>query len=374
MANYELENLDISQQLYKNSTSPIVFLDKSLSVIWANDKALELFPSMRQADGLMLYISLEQKESLIESLDNGKATISKSANFPFSDLTLMFTPIISSSGGYFTICQLISEPLVQSENDKKNLISILSYQIREPLFYIFSSSTYLKHLISKNGLTDGESFLNSVTDNSYKILRAATMMSMYSRYVDGTSTLCPKTIDICNFFYNLCDAVSILTKASGIPFTYNIPQKCIYAEISEDKLSTAILNIIYNSFIYTCETNHITVSLTENQSFVTITIKDRGIGMTKEQLAGVFSPMSSFSENISSMSNMGLGLTLSKMIINEHGGTMAISSDQKSGTTIAFNLPISKKDVETLTLNQHTTDYISDHFSSLYVNLIGFGG
>lgn len=372
MINNEFENFNISMGLYKKSTTPIVFLDADMYVIWANEKAVERFPSVKQADGLTLYISLEQKNNLKQTMKDGKTAVISSVNAPLSDLNLMMMPIFEENGEYFVICHLINSKTKQSTIDSKNFMSILSSQIREPLFYIFSSSTYIKRLLNENNLNDGDLFMDSITNNSYKILRSATMMAMYARYIDGTSSFSPATVDIYRFLYEICDSVDVLTGSSEIPFTYDIPQKIVYAAISADKLTTAVLNIIYNSFLYTAPGNKISVSAKENKSYITITIRDKGMGMTTEQLENVFLPMTSFSTDVQAVPNMGLGLTLSKMIINEHGGTVAITSAPRVGTTIAFNIPIVKKEMDVITLNQTAANYLSDTFSLLYVNMIGF--
>lgn len=370
MVSYQSENFKQSKSLYKDASSPVVFTDKNLSILWSNDMALSLFPSTKQADGLQLLFSAAQKEDLIKSFENGSSTFSHSTNFPLSSISFFFTPIKDTDDQYFVICHFVEKAIDSEINE--NLSSEISVKMREPLFNIFSSAKYLKGLISKSNIDNGLAFMDVITDNSYKILRTVNMIGLYSRFADGSSNLSPNVVNICSFIYELCDAISFHTKLTEIPFTYSIPEKGIHANISEEKLSTAILNIIYNSFIYTKPDNHISLTLVENKSFVTITIKDNGIGMTKQQLSDVFLPLSSFSDSNMITPSVGLGLTLSKMIINEHGGTIAVSSAPESGTTIAFNIPILDMEPKSITLSQTPTNYISDHFSPIYVNLIGF--
>lgn len=115
--------------------------------------------------------------------------------------------------------------------------------------------------------------------------------------------------------------------------TDNIP--CISADST--KLRQVFINLIKNAYESFTETKdlHINISITSNNSNIIINISDNGCGIPDELQSQIFSPMVSFKEN-----GTGLGLPISKRIIEAHNGTLTFESKVNIGTTFHIILPI----------------------------------
>jgi two-component system cell cycle sensor histidine kinase PleC len=118
------------------------------------------------------------------------------------------------------------------------------------------------------------------------------------------------------------------------------------AEIDTSRIRKAIVNLLSNANKFTPEGGRIVlVATTESRRDLTIAIADTGIGMTEEQIAQALKPFAQVQSEYSRQhEGTGLGLTITKSMIELHGGRMVISSTPDIGTMVAFTLPLTAND------------------------------
>jgi two-component system cell cycle sensor histidine kinase PleC len=119
-----------------------------------------------------------------------------------------------------------------------------------------------------------------------------------------------------------------------------------YAEIDTSRIRKVIGNLLSNANKFTPQGGRIVlVATTESSRDLTIAIADTGIGMTEQQIASALKPFAQVqSEYSRHQEGTGLGLTISKALIELHGGRMVISSTPDVGTMVAFTLPLAAVD------------------------------
>lgn len=115
-----------------------------------------------------------------------------------------------------------------------------------------------------------------------------------------------------------------------------------YPEIDTSRIRKAIVNLLSNANKFTPDGGRIVlVATTESRRDLTIAIADTGIGMTEEQIAQALKPFAQVQSEYSRQhEGTGLGLTITKSLIELHGGRMVISSTPDVGTMVAFTLPL----------------------------------
>jgi signal transduction histidine kinase len=112
-----------------------------------------------------------------------------------------------------------------------------------------------------------------------------------------------------------------------------------------DYLKRIFINILSNAFKYTNENGTVSVSLEQIKNQIRITVKDTGIGIPKEDLKHIFERFyrSDLSRNRQT-GGTGIGLTITKALVEAHGGTIKIDSEVGKGTNVI---------VEFVNLNHH---------------------
>ena len=107
----------------------------------------------------------------------------------------------------------------------------------------------------------------------------------------------------------------------------------------ESALRSVFANLIFNSIDAIPESGLIEVSCSTFQDSVAVEIVDNGEGMTEDQLHRCFEPFLTTREH-----GCGLGLSLSRRIVEQHGGRLEIASVQGKGTTVVVSLPLAEED------------------------------
>jgi signal transduction histidine kinase len=166
----------------------------------------------------------------------------------------------------------------------------------------------------------------------------------------------------------MCEAAVILTRAIGIPLEYVVPDKKIITTFDPEKIALAFYNLLSNSCKFTREGNKIKVKLEEHEGKSVITVTDKGEGVNSEILDRIFDPYFSFMTQ-NKMPGAGLGLSIVKHVVTQHGGTIAIQSHEGVGTTVAFSIPNRVETDSPDYLAENSADYLADRFSTLYVEM-----
>lgn len=130
-------------------------------------------------------------------------------------------------------------------------------------------------------------------------------------------------------------------EASGAELTVNYLSNDISLYIDAHHISNVLGNIIDNAIKYSKGTPHISIGLAVTNAMLTISIADKGIGMSKEEQKHVFDKFyRAQSGNVHNTKGFGLGLSYAREIIQLHKGQIDIDSEKGEGTTVSITLPI----------------------------------
>jgi signal transduction histidine kinase len=113
----------------------------------------------------------------------------------------------------------------------------------------------------------------------------------------------------------------------------------ILAELSD--LEKAFINLVSNAIRYTLEGGRVEVKITAAEGNSTVSVQDTGIGIAEKDIEKIYQEFYR-AENAKKLVNFGtgLGLSLVREIIKNHGGSIAVESKLEQGTTFTVNLPL----------------------------------
>jgi signal transduction histidine kinase len=117
---------------------------------------------------------------------------------------------------------------------------------------------------------------------------------------------------------------------------------------NRDQLRQVISNLVDNSVKYAKDNGGVVdISLQEGKEDILVRVLDEGLGISEEDIPYIFdtayrSPVARSVKRTGS----GLGLAIAKRIVEQHGGTIKVQSKLGEGTTVSFNLPLYKPDIE----------------------------
>lgn len=158
-------------------------------------------------------------------------------------------------------------------------------------------------------------------------------------FLDYTKIQIEKDItDVYLLLEDTCDIVKPLFKKNHIKLELNVPDDEVYMEIDYNRLKQVLVNILKNSIEAKDEKkddNYVSINVENKKSEIVIKIKDNGIGMDKNTLDKVDEMFYTTKEK-----GTGLGVALSKEIINQHNGDIKYSSVNNKYTIVTINLPV----------------------------------
>jgi len=120
----------------------------------------------------------------------------------------------------------------------------------------------------------------------------------------------------------------------------------LYLNIDESRIELVLTNLISNAIKYTPSKGRINIKIKSDDKFAQIIIKDTGVGLTKKEIKGLFKKFSRISSPLKKdldmdLGSTGLGLFISKEIINLHGGEIWAESEGKGkGSTFIITIPV----------------------------------
>lgn len=117
-------------------------------------------------------------------------------------------------------------------------------------------------------------------------------------------------------------------------------EKDIISYLDKDKISQVVVNLISNALKYTPKDGKVEVQIYEEETYIELSVKDTGIGISQDDLPYVFERFYRADESRNKLTGgAGIGLTISKSIVNAHGGSITVDSIIDQGTNFMVKIP-----------------------------------
>lgn len=255
-------------------------------------------------------------------------------------LEISFFPVWEDSGG------LIGwGGLVQDVTEEKNqlawrleLLSILAHDLRAPLAALKGHSTALLANFNKWGEGMIKEFLEAIDRSTDKLIRQVDRSLALTRVETGHLGLRPESFRPEALISEAIERVEGSIGSKG--FEVRIPEELPEVRADPDRVEEALINLLDNAARYSPENEDIVVESRPEGSMVVIAVTDYGPGVPKEDQERIFEKYESAD---SGRDSSGLGLYISKRIVEAHGGQLWLQSPlpgREGGSRFAFNLPV----------------------------------
>jgi len=217
------------------------------------------------------------------------------------------------------------------------LASAIAHEIRNPLNYINLTLDHLRSSFAPDEPKRRETFERLANQLKAEVARINTHISDFLSY-SRPSRLEPQAVNLRAEAEDALQMIEVQAAEHGIQT--EIEEKGPVPEVMADRqaLRSVLTNLIINSLqSIDGEGGKLVVSLScdESGQRARVEITDTGRGIAPEDISKIFEPYYSTKET-----GTGLGLAIVKKAIDEHGGTISVSSLQGRGTTFTFTLPV----------------------------------
>jgi PAS domain S-box-containing protein len=236
------------------------------------------------------------------------------------------------------------------EKMKTEFVSLAAHQLRTPLSAI---KWTLKMLLEGDlGVITKEQkdFIEKIYNSNERMITLINELLDITRIEEGRYLYKPVLADLKPIVQFVVNFYKTEIKKKKIKFEFRKPKGPLpKIKLDTEKIRLAIDNLIDNAIRYTPDFGKVTVSLEHKEEEIRFSVKDNGLGIPKEQQARVFTK---FFRGVNVMriatEGTGLGLFITKNIIEAHGGKIWFESEENKGTTFYFVIPIKKEFSESL--------------------------
>lgn len=220
---------------------------------------------------------------------------------------------------------------------KEETLHIVNHQVNTPISVIVSGAQMFK-----DGLWDKEKFLDIVNTQTTRMKQTIAEFMQAKKAEDGKLEIKKVTSDLATVVENIVEEKRLLKKVREDTIKIIFEKKGVIPQISFDigKITEVVSNLLDNAINYSKQ--DILVSLENETKFLKLSVKDSGIGISKENVGKLFSRFTRLDNAKNTRPDgTGLGLYVCKQIIEAHGGKIwAESSGEGKGSTFMFEIPI----------------------------------
>jgi signal transduction histidine kinase/CheY-like chemotaxis protein len=232
-----------------------------------------------------------------------------------------------------------------AERAKSELVTNISHELRTPLNLVAGFSEMI--------LTSPESYreplppsyrgdLNAIYRSAQHLLTLTNDVIDLARVGMGRLAVVREPVDVRALVEDACEIVRAYIAAKGLWLRVEAPPELSPILLDRLRIRQVLLNLLTNAARFT-EHGGITVTIALAEAAMRVEVRDTGRGIAPDDLARVFTEFHHDGGTLAAagegLGGVGLGLPISKRMVELHGGTMGVTSKQGGGTTFWFTLP-----------------------------------
>ena len=216
-------------------------------------------------------------------------------------------------------------------------ISTVSHELRTPLTSIRGFSQTLLTSWDKLKEEDKKKFIKIIEEQSNRLIHLVENVLSVSKMNAGVDVL--KKVDVNGVIKKIIPIFTeqYKTRTFSLELSPNLPP----SRLDEDKFEQIMTNLIDNAAKYSGDDKTVIISTEPAANMILIKVKDEGVGIKKEDYGKLFKKFSRLENHLTSTTQgNGLGLYITKQLVEKMGGEISFESEENIGTTFSVRVPI----------------------------------
>lgn len=332
---------EILEEITKVIEEGAIVTDQNNFIFWANRKALEILKTSWTATQNKLIDQILPKneqgdpqnfQSKLTTLDQEELDVSVK-KYPLQNKSLI-------NIGSIYIINNVTET-VALEEMKLNFVAIAAHQLRTPLTTVKGYLFILKNSIASKLNAEEKKFLESTIIGTDRMGFLIENLLNLSKVEKGNLKIVLKPVDLENIIRQTVEGLLADAKEKNVELIIgklNKPYPVILGDAG--LLVEALSNIVSNGIKYSHSGSQVTIDLEKQPDGITIHVSDKGKGISSDMIPRLFQKFYGATKSLTELSSgLGLGLFISKSIIDSHKGKILVNSLEGKGTTVSIFLP-----------------------------------
>lgn len=237
------------------------------------------------------------------------------------------------------------EALHHSDHFKSELLSMVSHELRTPLTAIKGLATTLLRPDVKWGEEEERVFLQDINQETDRLARLVSNLLNMSRLEAGALRLDKDGYQVSEILESVSSTLATITEHHKLQVV--VPSGLPPVFVDRTRIGQVLTNLVENAAKYSSKGSQITVGAEHSAGLVMLSVTDRGQGIPSDLLDKVFDRFYQGESVVSGRRNgLGLGLPISRAIMEAHGGKIWVESEVGKGSKFSFSLPVNESEDE----------------------------
>ncbi|NFV80526.1 PAS domain S-box protein [Magnetospirillum aberrantis] len=264
----------------------------------------------------------------------------RSTSMPGGGLILTFADITDRKRVEDTLREA-KEAAERGNRAKATFLANISHELRTPLNAIIGFSELMKHeIFGPLEPVSYRTYVDDIHESGMHLLELINDILDMSKAEAGMTDLMDSVVDVAALVRSSLRMMSRRATANGVELIEELPQSLPHLRADERRLRQIVLNLVSNAVKFTDDGGTVTVLARMDEAGFHLCVADTGIGMSPEDMERVMLPFVQADTRLSrKYEGTGLGLPLTKALVEAHGGTLTLSSVPNQGTTVEVTFP-----------------------------------
>jgi PAS domain S-box-containing protein len=232
---------------------------------------------------------------------------------------------------------LAREVAEQANTRKNEFLSQMSHELRTPLNAILGFSQLLE-LDSHRLESDQVDHVQQIRRAGKHLLDLINDILDMTRIERGAIELSPEPVDVGGIVEDVCRLLDIQARVRGVSVGVAQDVPAVTVRADRQRLTQVLINLVGNAIKYNRPDGRVDVTWRAEQRRVRIDVRDTGAGIAAEDLERIFLPFERL-EREETVEGTGIGLALSRQMVQAMEGSITVTSEVGSGTTFTVDLP-----------------------------------
>jgi PAS domain S-box-containing protein len=236
--------------------------------------------------------------------------------------------------------KLQREELEEEARLRGHFINILAHELRTPITPILASTDMLKGLYKNKKDSLQKKLVDNIANSASTLTHRLEELLEMARHARGAFKLNIQPVDLKSYFNGVIARFKPSLDQHNQKLVVAIPASCPSAELDASRLEQVFVNLLSNASKFSADGSSIYLTVQITGPEMRVDIRDNGIGIDPDAQRRLFQPYYRVEQDRHQFPGLGLGLAVSKQIIDAHGGQIWVVSEKGQGSTFSFKVPL----------------------------------
>lgn len=332
-----LEPLKDFLQANPEVAPPGAFLERALGAAWPGTI---LIGGLKAQDDVLGVVVVGERKSDLEFAPQDKLLL---ANLSHQlGLTLRNASLFAEALQRNQQLEAMNRTLRELDQLKCDFLNATSHELRTPLASIIGYSEFLEDGVGGELTPDQAHFVSQIQEGGLRLKRLVEDLLDFTRLESGTLQLVPREADLAQSIRQVVHALQPQLRAARLRIEEPTLDGSLSLTFDPERIEQVLFNLLGNAIKFTPEGGTLSVSLACDPTEARVAVRDTGIGIAPEHLPHLFDKFYQVDPGSTRrFGGLGLGLSISRSIVEAHGGILSVESTPGSGSCFSFTLPLS---------------------------------